>query len=244
MNSAGGTENSGHEQEMRPMKGLACLTPVLFLIGAHLFFSAVFTAVLTLIPVFALISVWTYVTILPFGLLALISVVCRLNEMDCMKLPAIACTALAPFISWYFRTAAQSNYFAICLLLLIISTVWLLQSINSFLERVFKTWFADMQSEMLLSQSLRLSYKSVIYFVIAPLCADLVGIFYRAKDAVSVLPFSIDIISAYSPMPLAFLHYGGLVFSLFFESVIAVAMAYKIIRNNDDRTNHSIGLLD
>ena len=244
MKPAGGTENSGHEQEMRPMKELACLTPVLFVIGAHLFFSAVFTAVLTLIPVFALISVWTYVTILPFGLLALISVVCRLSEIECMKLPSIACTALAPFISWYFRTAAQSNYFAICLLLLIMSIVWLLQSINSFLERVFKTWLSEMQSEMLLSQALRLSYKSVIYFVIAPLCADLVGIIYRAKDADAVLPYIIDNMAAYSPMPLAFLHYGGIVFSLLFESVIAVAMAYKIIRNNDDRTNHSIGLLE
>ena len=224
-----GTESSGPGMEMRPEWRLASVVPVLVLLGAHLFFSAVFALVLVLSPMLALVSAWTYVTILPFALLAILVFASRMKEMECMKIPAVLCIALAPFITWYIRTAGQSDYFAICLILLCISVVWLLQSFNRFLELVFRReGTSDATANAIISQALHFSYKSVIYFVIAPLCADLVGIIYKAKEADFVLPYILDNIAAHKPMPMACLHYAGLIFTLFFQSAIAFSMAYRI----------------
>ncbi|MBQ7651111.1 MAG: hypothetical protein IJS15_09140 [Victivallales bacterium] len=229
MSTPGGTENSGPGMVMRPSRRLAGTVPVLTLFGAHLFFSAVFTLALVLSPMLALVSVWTYATVLPFAFLAVLVFASRLDEMECLKIPAVLCVALAPFITWYIRTAGQSDYFAICLMVLCISVVWLLQSHNRFLELVFgRDGSSGDTVDAIISQALHLSYKSVIYFVIAPLCADLVGIIYKAKEAELVLPFILDNIAAHTPLPMACLHYAGLVFTLFFQSALALSMAYRI----------------
>ena len=53
-----------------------------------------------------------------------------------------------------------------------------------------------------------------------------------------------DNVTAAVPLPMAFLHYGGLVVALLVEAAIAVAMAYNLIRRNDDRTDNGTGLLE
>ena len=244
MSENSGTESSVHETEMRPSLRLSAYAAVLFLLGAHLFFSAILTALLAFIPMLALVSIWTYIPTLPFLMLAILCFASRLEELEFVKCPALLCMATAPFITWYCRTAGRNSYFAVCLLLLCVSVPWLLQSINLFHDLVYKRWLAGTPDGGLFRQAIRLSYKSVIYFVIAPLCADLVGIVYRAKDAEHVLIYIIDNITASVPIPMVFLHYGGLVFTLLFQSAIAVSLAFKLIRRNDDRTNNSAGLFD
>jgi len=229
MNAPDDTENPGGESGKRTAQRLARIVPVLALFGAYLFFSALFTLALVLFPMLALVSAWTYVTVLPFAILAILVFAGRVGEMDCLKPPATVCIALAPFITWYIRTARQSGYFAVCLIVLCIAAVWLLQSFNRFLELAFKAEGSlDMAEDAFPAQALHLSYKSVIYFVIAPLCADLVGIIYRAKDADLLLPYILDNIAAHTPAPMAFLHYAGMIFTLFFQSAIAVSMAYRL----------------
>lgn len=242
MNAAGGTDSSDHETPMRPPRGLPCIATVLALLGAHLFFTAIFVAALSLSPLLAVIAVWTYMTTVPFILFAAIPFASMLDEMRWMRLPAMICTALAPFITWYCRIAGRNTYFAICLLLLCVSSVWLLQSVNRCLEAVLKEW-PDVGSGTI-RQAVRLSYKSVIYFVIAPLCADLVGTVYRSREFDNVFTYILDNVTAAAPLPMAFLHYGGVVIALLVESAIAVTMAYKLIRRNDDRTDNGTGLLE
>ncbi len=242
MNNTGGTDSSDHEMPMRPSCGLPCIATVLALLGAHLFFTAIFVAALALSSMLATIAIWTYVTVVPFILFAAIPFASMLEEMHWMRMPAMICTALAPFITWYCRTAGRNTYFAVCLLLLCVSVVWLLQSINRCLETVSKEW-PDGGSGTI-RQAVRLSYKSVIYFVIAPLCADLVGIVYRSREFEHVFIYIMDNVTAAVPLPMAFLHYGGLVVALLVEAAIAVAMAYYLIRRNDDRTDNGTGLLE
>ena len=82
----------------------------------------------------------------------------------------------------------------------------------------------------MLQYAMKMSFKSVIYFIIIPVCADLVGIIYRSRDADWTLQYILDNLTAMRPFPMMLLHYGGLFFAMLYESVIAFTMAHTLSR--------------
>ena len=111
-------------------------------------------------------------------------------------MPALFCTLLAPFATWYVRAIIDTPYVTICLLVFNAAILWLVQSINVNLVQIC----GELEMPKGVVRLCRANVRFFIYLVIVPICLEyLLG--FLSYDSLALLDNSY-LANCWQPYPL------------------------------------------